>query len=753
MDDFQNNEVVNNITTYTIGFADDQVINDPLMKDTAKNGGGKFLQAGNAAELTAAFSSATLDIFSQVGSAAAVGSTSGSVSSDTRLFQGRFNSGNWSGQLLSFVVQADGSVDINSPEWDAAAKLTDGYVSQRDILTIDPAATPNPVGIAFRWNDLNAGQQAAMNTRPDGTADAAGSEEGQNRSGYIRGSRADEGINGKGYRIRSSLLGDIMNSEPIYVGPPPFDYPDGLESGQTYTQFKRSSAKDRTPVVYVGANDGMLHGFDASLDPSTNGPTASSGQEVIAYIPNKLIPKLTQLTNPSYSHKMFVDGSPLAGDIYKSNNSWATILAGPLGLGGQGIYALDITDPTIFDESNANQVVLWEFADTNDADLGYIYGALNIVRMKPTSNGPWAVVAGNGYNNTEADGNVSASGNAALFIINAETGALIRKIDTGVGTAQDPLGANRPNGLAPSAPIDIDNDNIIDYIYAGDLFGNLWKFDVRSDNSNSWTAWKIFTAVDAAGNTQPITSQVAVSRHLTEDGFMIYFGTGKYLEPADTNAAGAVTQTFYGIWDDLSGSTIDRNIGLHVQTILAEVDNPFDSNEELRVTSDATPDIDWTTDRGWRMDLFNTEGGNINNFGERVIADPVYLPPSKKFPNGRIIFATLIPNSQMCGYGGSGWFMELDPNDGSRLSHPPFDITGEGQVDFSDVVVWNSSDTIVSGKRTKFGLGSGIPTEPKVLEGAQGEFKYGSDTTGAISVTKEPAPFTGRTSWRELLSN
>ena len=488
MDNFDGSEVLNNIITYTIGFADDQVINDPLMQDTADNGGGLFLQAADADALASAFAAATADIFSQIGSAAAVGATSGSVRTGSRIYQGRFNSGNWSGQLLSIPVNLDGS--LSPPEWDAALKLTDAFVSSsRKILTYDPSASPK--GIPFRYTNLSATQKTAMNTDADGNVDTAGSERGENRTNYIRGMNTDESPNGEGYRPRTTPLGDIMNSEPIFVGAPSFDYPDDLEAsgGQTYSTFKVSSIKDRTPVVYVGANDGMLHGFDASV-AANNTPTATSGQEVIAYIPSKLIPKLSKLTDPNYSHQTYVDASPIAGDIYTTSNTWSTILSGALGRGGQSLYGLDITNPSAFSESNVS-TVLWEFTDTNDPDLGYVYGRPAIVRMAPATTGKWAVVTGNGYNNSEADGAASITGHAVLFVLNAQTGTLIQKIDTGEGTVAT------PNALAPPAPVDFNGDNIIDIIYAGDLYGNLWKFDVTDSSPASWTATKLFTAVDA----------------------------------------------------------------------------------------------------------------------------------------------------------------------------------------------------------------------------------------------------------------
>lgn len=749
MNDFDGNPVTNNIVTYTIGFADDQVINDPLMQDTAENGGGLFLQAANAPALAAAFATATGDIFERQGSAAAVGATSGSVRTGSRIYQGRFDSGDWSGELLSIPINQDGS--LASTEWDAAQKLTPAFVSgSRQILTYDPSASPK-VGIPFRFSDLNSAQQAAMNTAADGTADTAGQEKGANRVDYIRGLQSDESPKGEGYRPRKHLLGDIMNSEPIYVGAPPFDYPDDLEgtNGQTYAAFKLAKAS-RKPVVYVGANDGMLHGFDASVN-SDNTPTTTSGQEVIAYIPSKLIPKLSKLTDVDYSHQSYVDASPIVGDIYDSSSkSWSTLLAGALGHGGQGLYALDITDPSQFGESHP-ATVMWEFTDVDDADLGYVFGRPAIVRMAPKNNGKWAVVTGNGYNNSEPDSGptgtstASATGHAVLFVIDATDGTLIQKLDTGVGTVAT------PNALASPAPVDLDGDNIVDRIYAGDLYGNVWRFDVSDSNPSSWPSHisRLFSAVDGAGNAQPITTQVEVSRHASLDGLMIYFGTGKYLEPGDTNPVGAQTQTFYAIWDDPAATSIASRSDLHVQQILDEVDNPDDNNESLRITSTGT--VDWSTERGWRMDLINTGEATPSNKGERVITNPVYLAPSRRFPTGRLLFTTLIPDPRTCGFGGTGWFMEIDPNDGSRLNHPPFDINRQGTADDSDVVTWKGDDaTVVSGHRTKVGPGSGIPTQPKVLENAQGEYKYTSDTTGAVSVTREPAHRTGRTSWREL---
>ncbi|MGH8533221.1 MAG: pilus assembly protein [Gammaproteobacteria bacterium] len=239
----------------------------------------------------------------------------------------------------------------------------------------------------------------------------------------------------------------------------------------------------------MGANDGMLHAFDAYT-----GPTA--GEEAFAYVPAADYKNLNQLTNPSYTHKFYVDGAPTVGDAF-FGGSWPTVLVGGLRAGGQAIYALDITDPpgSSDNETGIAAKVLWEFNDVEDPlannpdygdkDLGDTFSEPNIVRLH---NGQWAAVFGNGYNNTKSDGllTTSTTGNAVLYIVDIATGELIKKIDTGVGKTQDPktatLANQLPNGLATPAPIDANGDSIVDYIYAGDLFGNLWKFDVSSSN-------------------------------------------------------------------------------------------------------------------------------------------------------------------------------------------------------------------------------------------------------------------------------
>jgi len=357
---------------------------------------------------------------------------------------------------------------------------------------------------------------------------------------------------------------------------------------------------------------------------------------------------------------------------------------------------------------------------------------------------------------------------------------LIAKLDTNVGYLQDPMNAgvagdpNRPNGLATPAPIDANGDYIVDYIYAGDLFGNLWKFDVTSSNPSAWkvaygstTPEPLFTAcagtsctTGATSNYQPITTRPQVGRHPTQPGgFMVYFGTGKYFESGDASPTGQTTQSFYGIWDKNQSTLTAFGRGELVErAILQEVVQGFDSNGdgtndstyELRVTEKDSDDaIDWGTDLGWYMDLFNQEGGNTNNFGEKQVTDSILR-------NGRIIFTTLIPSEDPCDFGGTGWLMEIDAETGGRLEDlAPFDLNGDGlfnQDDYVDLDGDGVGDVPPSGKKSK----EGIIAKPGVVAGTgtddDKEYKFASGSTGNIEQTIESVDpgYAGRTSWREL---
>jgi type IV pilus assembly protein PilY1 len=678
------------------------------------------------------------NILARNGSFSSAALSSGFLGTDTKIYQALFNTGTWAGQILAFSIdQATGDILTNGTGplgslWDAGTLLAaKNFNTGRVIITYKPSSN---TGIAFRWptndasptaSELDASQVAALNINPQtATTDTLGEQ----RLNYLRGDTANQEQNGGTLRDRDTPLGDIINSNPLIVGPPNFNYPrvwpgTAGENTVTYVSFRIANL-NRTSILYVGANDGMLHAFNAN-----------TGEEIFAYVPSPLYSNLNQLTNPNYSHRYYVDGSPNAMDVFYSN-SWHTVLVGGLNGGGQGIYALDITSTSNFTEANASSVALWEFTDANDVDLGYTYSRPQIVRL---ANGKWGAVFGNGYNNTAGDGAASTTGNGVLYIVDIETGAIIKKFDTLVGMSDDPTGNGRPNGLATPVVVDQDLNGIADYIYVGDLFGNLWKIDISSDNDNNWDfGFKsgsdpapFFVAVDANGNHQPITTQPAVSKLQTDpSAVIVYFGTGKYLEPSDKTDLSI--QTVYSL-RDTNTTTISGRSELLQQFILSEVG-------DYRVVS---TNLIANNERGWYMDLI-VSGGSAQ--GERVNSNVLFI-------NGKLIFSTIIPSSDPCKFGGDGWLMEVDAITGGRLNYNVFDINGDGGFTSADSITYsdgggNSSQVAASGQKSQVGL---IPA-PSVLNAGTKEYKYLPGTSGRIQkVTENPGEqIFGRQSWRQI---
>lgn len=695
----------------------------------AYNSKGTFISAKNPAEVINGLRNALKDISNRVSSLAAVSLNSGSISSLSKLYQAKFNSYTWEGFLEAKNVSGGA---VGSVAWEAGSLLPSA--TSRVILTNDGSA-----GVPFEWSSLSSSEQTALNTNSSGTVDGLGSL----RLNYLRGDGTNELVNGGTFRNRQTTkLGDIINSAPQYVSNEDFGYPDNLES-VAYSSFVSSKAS-RTPMVYVGANDGMLHGFDGA-----------TGVEKMAYVPTKVYSNLSKLTASTYSHRYFVDGTPTIGDAFYGG-AWHSVLVGGLNSGGQGIYALNVTDPTQFSEGNASSLVMWEFTDANDSDLGYTFSRPNIVKM---ADGSWAAVFGNGYNNTEADGNASSTGAAVLYIVNVQTGALIKKISTGVGSSQDPTGASRPNGLATVTPVDVNQDGITDYIYGGDLFGNLWKFDVTSTSSGSWdvafhssgVATPLFKACGgttcSSSNVQAITTRVTVGYGPNRVGYMIYFGTGKYLESTDVNDLSQ--QTLYGIWDKNDGTTtVSGRSVLLQQTILYEgsytLQDGTSASQPLRVTSNNDYSSSPPTQLGWYLDLTSPVSGAQ---GERLVNQPTLR-------NGRIIFTTIIPSSNSCSGGGDSWLMELNALNGSQLSESPFDLNKDGSFDSKEYIQVTIGGKLVwvpvSGVKytellTTPAIGSQSSTPSK-------ETKYMSGSSGSVNTIDENpgANGSGRDSWRQI---
>ncbi|MBU9578584.1 pilus assembly protein PilY [Ralstonia mannitolilytica] len=515
----------------------------------------------------------------------------GRVTAGTQLYLSYFHPKNWWGEVTAQTIGPDstGKLVINSTvNWDASCTLTGGACTAMGSGTTVAAQTARSIltwngsaGIPFQWANLTAAQKAAL-TAGDSSSTSA-------RLSYLRGDRSQEVTSGGSgtFRARTGVLGDIGNSSPTWVGGPsaPYNGPwvDALyakaspaEAAGSYANFKATYGQ-RQNVVYVGSNDGMLHGFragsfDANGNFVNNSTTPNDGTEILAYMPAAVVSMIHNGSNgkldyasPGYTHNLYVDATPGTGELYY-NGGWHTWLVGGLGGGGNAngpigdgtttgtgaIYALDVTDPSTFSESNASKLVIGEWSSasiscTNVANcgdyLGNTYGTPVIRRLH---NGNWAVLFGNGLN--------SKNGTAGMFImlVDSKGQVTFRYLDTGYGPAK--AGTTSKNGIAFVTPADLDGDHISDYVYAGDVYGNVWRFDLTSQDPNSWSVSTTPLFTTSAG--QPITSKVIVAS-VPGSGLggparlIVSFGTGQAFPATLTSPATYATanQALYGIWD------------------------------------------------------------------------------------------------------------------------------------------------------------------------------------------------------------
>ena len=718
------------IKTYVIGMGD--TLANPssvaALNEMARLGNAyptAFL-GSNTAALQNAFQTIVGDVQAKTGASAAVGLNGGTWTTGSSLYQAKFNSTDWSGNLVAYPVSATGT--IGSPAtWDAASRIkAQNWDTQRRILTYKPSAALGQRGIRFRWPtdpaaptaaELDVGQSADINRDATGTIDGLGAA----RLAYLRGDESNEARTcatppcaAPQFRSRPATpLGDIVNSAPYYVAAPAFGYPDDFEA-RPYSSFV-ATHRARTPVVYVGANDGMLHALNAA-----------TGDEMFGYVPAALVPTLSQLSSQTYAHRYYADGSPTVGDVFYAD-AWHTLLVAGMRSGAKGVYALDVTDPTNFSEGTAASVVRWEF---QDPDLGFVFGQPLLVK---TNNGRWSVIVSGGYN----AGN--ASGRAMLFILDAETGALVSKIDTASGTAAS------PNGLSAPAAIDSNGDGIVDLVYAGDLDGNLWKFDLLGATVPSWVLGNGGAALFTTPSAQPITARPDVSR-FPRGGFLVGFGTGRYLAAGDHGDTSA--QSIYAILDTGISATVTL-ADLQQQRL---VDTAARSGVEFRLSTHAVdPPADTeisgdgvisrptylATKKGWYV--------NLPSSGERVVADA-------RFRGGRLIFTSMIPNtSSSCSFGGTGWLLEFDAITGNRLDGATFDTNDDKDVTIADFVNFPLSGVGGSNNVTGRRLGA-ISAAPGFIASGKVDLRLLNKADGSVETVIGGLGLSrdGRAMWREV---
>lgn len=662
-------------------------------------------------------------------------------------YQAQLDSSDWSGTVvrteISFNTTTLSLEASPTPVWDAGKILTG---VQAGTTTLSPFPLPanrkifsysnsSLSGVTFTWASIDSAVQTSLKTDP-ATSLVETDTDGETRLDYIRGVRSAESDTVLNYRARNNIMGDSINSAPVLKGKPSTAILDA-----SYQSFYSTHAS-RTPTVYIGSNDGMLHAFYAAESPTNTG----NGKEHFAYVPRAVSTKLNKLTDPGYVKEAYVDGSITVGEAqaYKTASStvdWATVLVSGMGGGAKGLFALDVTTPSSFGPGN----VLWEFTGADDADMGHLLGEPKIVKLamagnsSATPNYKWFAMVSSGYNNYTTGGSADKQ---ALFLLSLEKApgtawalgtnyyklyadnASFATTDTSSATGMGMPGV--ATGIAGNAI----------YAYAGDLQGNLWKFDL-SGASTTWTgttrANVLFVArtppVTATQlipvTTQPITVTPAVTLGVA-GGYQIGFGTGKFIEPPDSLTASAKQQSLYGIWDALDDKMFER-VATTSPSVNGLITRTLSVTSGTSTVSITGPEFVYGTStstgsgqyRGWVANLFTNM--------ERVVVDPTV-------DSGLMAVNSTVPGGDPCVATGSSNQYRYNPSTGIT-----FTTTGSannsgylGSASLLEVgdTVWSTRNAagryVVTRKINSIspGVGGGLNTQESIVTTIAGRISW-----------------------------
>jgi type IV pilus assembly protein PilY1 len=719
-------DLTNGLKQWPVPVADDPSTIDDLWH-AAVNGGGSYFSASEPQALTDALTTALKEIDDKIGAGAAAATSSlRPVLGTDQVFIGTYRTIFWDGNLSARTIKKtdQGAVIIGDEDWNAAGLLDVRAHTDRKILfmrrQLSASGAETRSLVNFSAENLSSDADATALTShfanfcsPSGsdpvtpaqcaslTSTQKTAANGVNLVNFIRG---DQSLEGTLYRKRSSLLGTIVDASPVVVGKPPFRYTD-----DGYNTFQSNNSA-RCPVVYTAANDGMLHAFSAATKANAS-ECADGGTELWAYIPRAVMGNLYRLADTNYSnrHQFFVNATPVVGDIAEEVDgkpSWSTLLVGGFGAGGRGYYALDVTDP---DEPKAK----WEFSD---ADMGLSYGNPIITKV-PDATGKltWVVVFTSGLNN---------SGNGFLYVLNAHSGAVMYKIPTlmngnPVGTSSAPSGLNKLN-----AWIDEPTNNTALRFYAGDMLGNIWRFNSETAEQLAPPAASApdsrafrLANLRADGAAQPITVRPELVN--IDERPVVIVATGRYLGFDDLDDLTSLN-SIYAIkdplgdnpgWGDIRAS--DTLVEQTLTTLPADADKGL---PERRTVSNNS--VNWATKSGWYLDL------ETDDASERVVTNMTVLFDT-------LVVSSLVPVGDECSSSGYSWLYSLNINSGSYTNDQSSDqVVGE-----------RVNNVIVGTNAVQIGRGTKLTT---------------TNSDGSVSLKDGPNANAGsgglrRTSWREIL--
>jgi type IV pilus assembly protein PilY1 len=674
-----------NLITYTIGFTlDNQMLIDAADES---HGRGKYFQANDSAGLTAALNLALSDIYAKAGSGGGGASNSSTLQTGTRFYQTLYDPADWRGTIRAFNLDATTGT-VGSTVWNTDNTIT----SSSTATTFETWNTATNARVALDYAALSAAQQTTLNaTLPTGAT-------GAQLLAWSKGTANSR------LRARTRLLGDLVNTNLAAALPTEKTSTD-FSTGTSYTDFLATKASKMSYTLLANANDGFF-----------NVISADDGRRRYAYMPSTALNSQATIASTNYGsgvHRFTVDGQISVFDTQAATGgAWRTMAVSGLGAGGKAFFGVKLFEGTSDTISAMWEVRAPDATTPNNPfnNLGYTYSKPDAARM---ADGTGIVVVGNGYG--------SFTGRASLFVLNANTGALIAEIPTPSTDADD--------GLS-SVKLRVNAQNVVQAAYAGDLKGRMWKFDMSGAAASSWkvayAGRPLFTT--PGGANQPITVQPLVLDHPT-NGKLVFFGTGKFSETTDKQVT--AQQGFYAVWDS-DGGAGDLRIGnLRSQSI----ENTVTGSDATYFTSSPNS-VDYTTQRGWYLPLSTVDP----YIGERII----YPAQTSR---GRIIFTTAAVNStDPCESTGVGRLFELDANTGSMLTYPVLDTNGDGAI--------NGSDPLVAGRA----FSGGIPSLASILAGSgksenNNDKKYVIDTGTNIEDLDEAGGLANvfqRIMWRQI---
>lgn len=700
----------------------DSINNITDLAHAAVNGHGGFYSATSPTDFSNALVDALKRVNERIGSGASLAANSTKLDTGTVTYQAVYYTGKWKGDLKAFTVNPSNGVIATTPSWVASNVMPSA--ANRTIRTYNPGATGDRMVAFSSTSTLSTAQRTALFTDNNAATDDTAQQ--QAIINYLRGDASGEEKNGGRFRNRDTALGDIVNSQPLYIGAPNANLFFGktFTGSSSYATFSADKV-NRAARIWVAANDGMLHafntkarssGYDTSTSPSSGSYEPDLGEETFAYLPNAVIlagvANLadTRYGNNALPHAYFNDGEITVADVYYAS-AWHTVLVGTSGRGtARAVYALDVTD-------SAAPRLLWErSAGDGLGNSNYIGQIVGKPIVAQTADGTWSVLLGNGYN--------SAANTAALLQFAVTDGALT------VRTA----GSDTDNGLAaPAVWMDDPTNGVSTKAYAGDLKGKVWAF-----NLNQTSGSVLFSAVNSGGTAQPITGGMLAGKDPKTGNVWLFFGTGRYLaqsELADTSVQswyGLIAQSGPGQPGSLVSNLGNGRSALVQRQILYEAAATSSSLAARAISSASGNDMSGKS--GWYIDLKPPSGSGR---GERMVTP-------NQFQGTLLLGTSRIPeSSDPCNPSGSGWIMAIEPFTGTAPGSTFFDINHDTLFNNSDKITdANGNVHIVAG----VGFSS-IPTNP-IFAGNTMLVSFDNAATGNVN-TKGTVGAVQRLSWRE----